>query len=158
MTFEKKNLISSIDNFLNEENLELYDINIVNFPTISKLEIFVYSETELGYKTYERLSYHIQRLLEGFGIKKGTYDLIVSSPGVERTLKTNRHFELSLNQLIKIKLYKSINGVYVHTGILTEVNNENIVISNEAKELNIDIENIKKTKLVYDKFKEKINN
>ena len=32
--------------------------------------VFVYSETEISYKTYERLSYHIQRLLEGFGIKK----------------------------------------------------------------------------------------
>ena len=158
MTFEKDNLISSIDNFLKEENLELYDINIANFPSISKIEIFVYSETEISYKTYERLSYHIQRLLEGFGIKKGTYDLIVSSPGVERPLKTNRHFELSLNEQIKIKLINSLNGVYVHTGILKEVNNENIVIINDTKELSIDIKNIKKTKIVYEKFKEKVNN
>ena len=44
MEADKDSLISSIDNFLNDENLELYDINIVNFPTLSKIEIFVYSE------------------------------------------------------------------------------------------------------------------
>ena len=39
MEADKDSLISSIDNFLNDENLELYDINIVNFPTLSKIEI-----------------------------------------------------------------------------------------------------------------------
>ena len=37
MEADKDSLISSIDNFLNDENLELYDINIVNFPTLSKI-------------------------------------------------------------------------------------------------------------------------
>ena len=65
MEADKDSLISSIDNFLNDENLELYDINIVNFPTLSKIEIFVYSENNNKYVNYERLSYQIQRLIEG---------------------------------------------------------------------------------------------
>ena len=63
MEADKDSLISSIDNFLNDENLELYDINIVNFPTLSKIEIFVYSENNNKYVNYERLSYQIQRLI-----------------------------------------------------------------------------------------------
>ena len=156
MEADKDSLISSIDNFLNDENLELYDINIVNFPTLSKIEIFVYSENNNKYVNYERLSYQIQRLIEEFGIDRGTYELIVSSPGVERLIKTNRHFQLSLNESIKIKLYESIKGEYIHNGILKEVNNEYIVLSKKDKDLKIDIKNIKKTKIVYDKFKEVI--
>ena len=87
-----------------EENLELYDINIVNFPNISKIEVYVYSTSSLDYKTIERLNFQIQRLLEEFNIQKGTYELIVSSPGVERLLKTSRHYEISQQELIKVKL------------------------------------------------------
>ncbi len=158
MIVEKDKLISSIENFLNDENLELYDINISNFPSISKIEIFVHSKNDIDLTTYERLSYLIQRQLEEFHIPKGTYDLIVSSPGIERKLKTIRHYELSLNEIIKIKLYQPINGEYLHVGKLLKVDNENIVIANDEKEFTIDIKNIKKTKIYYEKFKEKISN
>ncbi len=158
MTLEKNNIISSIENFLNAENLELYDINIVNFPSISKIEIFIFSEKEINSMKYERFSYQIQRLLDEIGIEKGTYELIVSSPGIERNLKTNRHFQLSINEHIKIKLLEPINDEYVHTGILKQATNEYIVITQDETDLIIDINNIKKTKIFYEKFKEKINN
>ena len=116
----------------------------------------MYSENNNKYVNYERLSYQIQRLIEEFGIERGTYELIVSSPGVERLIKTNRHFQLSLYESIKIKLYEPIKGEYIHNGILKEANNEYIVLSKKDKDLKIDIKNIKKTKIVYDKFKEVI--
>ncbi len=156
MNADKESLISSIDNFLKDENLELYDLNIVNFPSISKIEIFVYSQNENNYVNYERLSYQIQRLIEEFGIEKGTYELIVSSPGVERLIKTKRHFELSINEPIKIKVYEPLGGEYILTGILKKATDEYVVISKKDKDLKIYIKNIKKTKILYEKFKEVI--
>ena len=104
MELDQNNIISTINKYLFEENLELYDINIVNFPNISKIEVYVYSSSSLDYKTIERLNFQIQRLLEEINIQKGTYKLIVSSPGIERLLKTNRHYEISQQELIKVKL------------------------------------------------------
>ena len=156
MNADKESLISSIDNFLKDENLELYDLNIVNFPSLSKIEIFVYSQNEKNYVNYERLSYQIQRLIEEFGIEKGTYELIVSSPGIERLIKTKRHFELSINEPIKIKVYEPLGGEYIHTGILKKATDEYVVISKKDKDLKIYIKNIKKTKILYEKFKEVI--
>ena len=31
-----------IDSYLKVENMELYDLNILNFPNISKIEVFIY--------------------------------------------------------------------------------------------------------------------
>ena len=52
------------------------------------------------------------------GIEKGSYEMIVSSPGIERKLKTNRHFELALGELVKIKLFEPIEDEYVLEGYL----------------------------------------
>ena len=104
MEIDKNYIISTIQDYLLEENLELYDINIVNIPNISKIEVYVYSTLGVDYKLIERLNFQIQRLLEDINIEKGTYDLIVSSPGIERNIKTLRHYEISLNEYIKVKL------------------------------------------------------
>ena len=41
-----------IDSYLKDENLELYDLNIVNFPNISKIEVFIYSVEDIAVRTY----------------------------------------------------------------------------------------------------------
>ena len=156
MELDKNNIISTINKYLFEENLELYDINIVNFPNISKIEVYVYSSSSLDYKTIERLNFQIQRLLEEINIQKGTYELIVSSPGIERLLKTNRHYEISQQELIKVKLIEPINDEYVLYGTLNKVEGESIYLNIQDNEINIPINNIKKSRIVFDKFKEKV--
>ena len=156
MELDQNNITSTINKYLLEENLELYDINIVNFPNISKIEVFVYSSFSLDYKTIERLNFQIQRLLEEINIQKGTYELIVSSPGIERLLKTNRHYEISQQELIKVKLIEPINDEYVLYGTLNKVEGESIYLNIQDNEINIPINNIKKSRIVFDKFKEKV--
>ncbi len=156
MELDKNNVISAINDFLSEENLELYDINIVNFPNISKIDIYVYSSTNLDYKTIERLNYHIQHLLQEFNIEKGSYDLIISSPGIERSLKTIRHYEISINEYIKVKLNDPIDDEYVFYGTLSHVENDNIYLDVKEQIVEINFNNIKKSRIVYNKFKQKV--
>ena len=156
MELDKNNVISTINEFLLEENLELYDINIVNFPNISKIEIYVYSSTNLDYKTIERLNYQIQRLLDEFNIEKGSYDLIISSPGIERSLKTIRHYEISINEYIKVKLNDPIDDEYVFYGTLSNVENDNIYLDVKEQIVEINFNNIKKSRIEYNKFKQKV--
>ena len=82
--------------------------------------------------------------------------MIVSSPGIERLLKTNRHYEISQQELLKVKLIEPINDEYVLYGTLNKVDGENIYLNIENKEINIPINNIKKSRIVFDKFKEKV--
>ena len=158
MELDKNDIISLVSDYLIQEDLELYDINIVNFPSVSKIEVYVYSTTNLDYKTIERLNHQIQRLLEEINLEKGSYELIVSSPGLERLLKTIRHYEISLDENIKVKLIVPINNEYTFQGTLINIENENIQLLVENQLIKIDINNIKKARLDLIKFKEKIKN
>ena len=158
MELDKNDIISLVSDYLIQEDLELYDINIVNYPSVSKIEVYVYSTTNLDYKTIERLNHQIQRLLEEVNLEKGSYELIVSSPGLERLLKTIRHYEISLDENIKVKLIVPINNEYTFQGTLINIENENIQLLVENQLIKIDINNIKKARLDLIKFKEKIKN
>ncbi len=149
-------ILNAFDLYLSEENLELYDLNIVNYPDISRVEVFIVSENEIDIELTSRLNKQFQRLLENIGIEKGSYEMIVSSPGIERKLKTNRHFELALGQLVKIKLYEPIDQQYVLEGLVGSTSEKNVNLIINSVDVIINFSNIKSAKIEYKKFKEKV--
>tara|TARA_Y100001934_G_C12174581_1_gene688352 strand:- start:536 stop:1021 length:486 start_codon:yes stop_codon:yes gene_type:complete len=152
----EKEIFNAFDLYLSEENLELYDLNIVNYPDISRVEVFIVSENEIDIELTSRLNKQFQRLLENIGIEKGSYEMIVSSPGIERKLKTNRHFELALGQLVKIKLYEPIDQQYVLEGLVGSTSEKNVNLIINSVDVIINFSNIKSAKIEYKKFKEKV--
>jgi len=152
----KNDISLAISTYLETENLELYDLNIAGNESISKVEIYIFSEEDQELSTFERLNYQIQRLLEDIGLEKGSYELILSSPGVERSLKTKRHFELALNEEIKINLINPKNGEYTFIGNLVNINEKDVEILNDGLTYNFEYENIKKANIRFNKFRQKV--
>ena len=158
-----------IDSYLKDENLELYDLNIVNFPNISKIEVFIYSVEDVNIDITTRLNRQLNRLIEELGFEKGSFDMIVSSPGIERKLKTKRHFELSIDELVKIKLIEPIIEQHAHSqtehylleGYINSVGDNHITISSTSinpfeQKYKIEISNIKNAKIEFKQFKERV--
>ena len=152
----EEEILAAFDLYLTEENLELYDLNIANYPAISRVEVFIVSDYEIDVDLTSRLNKQLQRLLENMGIEKGSYEMIVSSPGIERKLKTNRHFELALGELVKIKLFESIKGNYVLEGYIGSVSKQEIKLIINSEDIVINFSNIKNAKIEFKQFKEKV--
>jgi len=152
----EEEILAAFDLYLTEENLELYDLNIANYPAISRVEVFIVSDYEIDVDLTSRLNKQLQRLLENMGIEKGSYEMIVSSPGIERKLKTNRHFELALGELVKIKLFEPIKGNYVLEGYLESVSEQEIKLIIDSEDIVINFSNIKNAKIEFKQFKEKV--
>ena len=152
----EKEIQQQIDSYLRDENLELYDLNIVNFPNISKIEVFIYSADNVNLDITTRLNKQLNRLVVDLGFENGSFDMIVSSPGIERKLKSFRHFQLSLGELIKVKLFNPINNIYTLEGELILVEEENIVLKTATSEIEINISNIKNAKIEFKQFKERV--
>ena len=152
----EEEILVAFDLYLTEENLELYDLNIANYPAISRVEVFIVSDYEIDVDLTSRLNKQLQRLLDNMGIEKGSYEMIVSSPGIERKLKTNRHFELALGQLVKIKLFEPIKGNYVLEGYISSVSEQEIKLIINSEDIVINFSNIKNAKIEFKQFKEKV--
>ena len=43
----EEEILAAFDLYLTEENLELYDLNIANYPAISRVEVFIVSNYEI---------------------------------------------------------------------------------------------------------------
>jgi ribosome maturation factor RimP len=149
-------IYQAFNSYLNQENLELYDLNLVFNPNLQKIEVYVYSNDEVDVSLTSRLNTQLQRILSDFDIEKGSYEMIVSSPGIERKLKSLRHFEMALEELVKIKLFKPLNNEYLLEGVISKVNANTIILSIDNEDLTVDFENIKNAKIEFKQFKEKV--
>lgn len=63
------------------------------------------------------------------------YTLNVSSPGLDRPLKTERDYKRNLNKKISVKLYKTLDGKKTHEGVLTGYDDESFVIKTKNGEI-----------------------
>jgi len=70
------------------------------------------------------------------------YNLEVSSPGVFRTLFTEEHLRRYLDNPVLVTLKSLINGKKKYEGILKELNEENLVLVVEGKDVEIPREKV----------------
>lgn len=92
--------------------------------TTDSLELIIYIDrTEgIGLDDCEKISRIIDPVIEAKDPIDGPYFLCVSSPGLDRPLKTYKDFERSIGKKIDIGLYKAIDMKKEFTGVLKSHN------------------------------------
>lgn len=84
------------------------------------LRIFIDKEGGVGIDDCEEFSRAFEEKLDECDPIKEEYTLEVSSPGLERKLKTKREFDYFLGRDVDVKLFSAQNGLKEFVGKLTD--------------------------------------
>ena len=128
---------------------ELYDVEYAKEGKNYFLRIFIDSEKGIDLNDCEKVNDAISDLLDKADYIKEQYFLEVSSSGIERTLRKDKHLNKYLNEEIQINLFKPIEKNKQIQGILKEFNEEQIILQIDEKEIQIPRKNISLIKTVY---------
>ena len=134
------------------ENLgyELYDVEYAKEGKNYFLRIFIDNEKGIDLNDCEKVNDSITDILDKENYIKEQYFLEISSPGIERVLRKDKHLEKNIGEEVTIKLFKKDeNGQQEYLGKLKDFNQEKIVIEQEEKDINIERKNISQIKTVY---------
>ena len=153
----KADICSTLDIFLEEEGHELYHAQIDYTDKLDKIIVFVHSKTELFASIIQNIHKEIQILLQELGHEIGTYELVVSTTGIEMPLYTKRHFEIAIGKTIVLELSQPLDSsnLYKAIGLLSVVNEFGIEIDLDNKLIAIDYLNIKSARTMYE-YKAKV--
>lgn len=142
-----------VENLIKKEiktlGYELYDVQYAKEGKDYFLRIFIDNEKGIDLQDCEKVSNKINPLLDEKGFIKEMYFLEVSSPGIERILRKEKHFEKAKGKQIEVKLFKPIEKKKEYIGILEKWNEENIELKIGETVLKIERKNISLMKLVY---------
>ncbi|MEW8973475.1 MAG: ribosome maturation factor RimP [Tissierellaceae bacterium] len=111
-----------------ELGYELVDVEYVKEHGDYYLRIYIYRDEGIGLDDCQKMSQIISERLDDKDPIPDAYYLEVSSPGLDRPLKTDRDLERNLNKNIEIKLYKAIDNKKLYEGELQGYNEKEIRI------------------------------
>ena len=101
---------SLIESKVQELGYILYDVEYVKEGKDYFLRIYIDNEKGITLDDCENVSNNITELLDQADYIKEQYFLEVSSPGVERVLKKDKHLQNNIGAKVQVKLFKQLNG------------------------------------------------
>lgn len=149
-----KEIIEEISaDFMEENGLELYHVEFVKEGRDWFLRVYIdklsaSAEEYISTDDCEKVSRFLSEELDRLDPIEQNYYLEVSSPGMDRQLLNERHYEKYTGRLVEVKLYKGTDGRKNFEGILLGLSEGNIVIRDEQnKEWMFPLEQVAKTSL-----------
>lgn len=126
-TYESKTeqLLSPI---AGQYGVEIYDVEYVKEGSDWYLRAYIDKPEGVNIADCENVSRALSDVLDAEDFIPDAYILEVSSPGLGRTLKKDRHLEKSLGEIVEIKTYKPIDGRKEFAGILCAYDADTVTI------------------------------
>ena len=114
---------------------ELVDVEFVKEGSNYYLRVFADKEGGINIDDCVTISRELEAKLDADDFIDDAYILEVSSPGLGRALKKDRHLAKSLGEEVEVRTYKPIEKQKEFTGILKGYDKDTITIETEEKEL-----------------------
>lgn len=134
--------------------LELLDVELTsdeNRKTI--LRVTIYSPNGVTLDDCVNVETIISPMLDEMDPIAGSYNLEISSPGLERVLKRDKEYEIFGGRLCRVNLYGPIDGKRVFEGLLVGLDysegESRVTILTESGQMSFPRQNISKVQLVY---------
>ena len=130
-----------------ELGLQLWDVRFVKEGTDWFLRIFIDKEGGIDLDDCETVTDLINDPLDELDPIAEAYFLEVSSPGVERHLKSMRHFEKAVGEKIRVKTFVKMENSKEWVGILKAVDENGITLESNGKTIEFPFEKIAKANI-----------
>ncbi len=114
------------------------------------LRVMVDREGGVDLEAISEASERISRRLDLEEVTWGPYTLEVSSPGVERPLRSPRDFARRVGDRVKVRTAQPVDGARTHTGVLTVAGEESITVATEAGEREIRLADVTSARTVFE--------
>ena len=145
----EKKVENLIESKIIDIGYELYDIEYVKEGKDYYLRIYIDNKDGITLDDCEKVSDSISDILDKEDLIKEQYFLEISSPGIERVLKKDKHLENNIGTNVQVKLFNNLNGKKIIEGVLTNFNKNEIEIKKNEEQIAIERKNIAQIKTIF---------
>ena len=137
---------------IDEEDCELIDVELTSEEGRRILRVYIDKPGGVLLGDCSRVSHAIEDVLEVEGAVPGRYDLEVSSPGLNRPLRSREHFEKAIGKTVKVEVADMLEGRRRFKGLLKAVVGDeakaNLTITIDAQDFIVPLSLVQKASLV----------
>lgn len=130
--------------------VEIYDVEYVKEGSDWYLRAYIDKPEGVTIDDCENVSRALSAKMDDNDFIGDAYILEVSSPGLGRTLKKEKHFLKSIGMEVEVKTYKPIEKEKQFVGILTSYKDDTITIKTDKKEMSFNKSEVASVRLTFD--------
>ena len=129
---------------------ELWEIEYAPRAGGGLLRLYIDSPDGISVDDCEKVSRAVSAVLDEADPIPNEYTLEVSSPGLDRVLRTQAHFARFAGERVKVEMIAQINGRKRFQGRLQKVGESEITLETDGGEVSLPIEDIHRARLIPD--------
>lgn len=130
-------LYEAINPIVENLGLTLWDIRYEKEGANKYLRVYIDKpDSIIDISDCERVTEPVSKLLDELDPIAESYIFEVSSTGLGRTLRTQRHLQACVGKEIRLGLYKAVDGSKEYEGILESVGDDDFTVDGKTFKLN----------------------
>jgi len=140
-------LIELLDPIVVGLGYELWELEYATRPGGGLLRLYIDSPDGISVDDCARVSRAVSEALDAADPITHEYTLEVSSPGLDRVLRTRRHFVQFTGERVRLEMSQAINGRKRFAGRLTDVGKDEITLDVDGATVSLPIAGIHKARV-----------
>jgi ribosome maturation factor RimP len=142
----KEDIINLVEPVLNEENFELVELKLSQYKRNNRLQFYVDSDNGVTIDDCVRLTKLIEPHLEKSNLFSYRYIIEISSPGLDRPLKTAADFKRRIGE--EIRVFFNNDELPPLEGKLTYADDERIEILKDDNKETVELKTVRLGKII----------
>ena len=127
---------------------ELWGVEQTGTGRHKRVCIYIDAPTGVSIDDCKTANQQLNVLLAVEDASAGTYDLEVSSPGLDRLLFKRSHFERNIGECVDIRLHLPVNGTRRYQGMLQACSEDSISLELDEELMVIPLTQVRRVRIV----------
>lgn len=138
---KKHSLINQIEEVVLKNQMELVEVKIQSKKN-PVIEITIYKPEGISLDDCTSITKEVESKIDLDSYFDSSYNLVVSSPGLDRKLTTYDDYRRTLGKMVEVRLYSRMDGFKELVGTLSDYSKEAVSIKIENEIKIIEIKNV----------------
>lgn len=145
----REKLITLLEPTLEAMGYELVELEARSNPKNGLVRLYIDKPGGIGLEDCEQVSHQVSGVLDVEDPVPGEYNLEVSSPGLDRPLRTERHFADAIGAKVKLELNAPLpDRRWRFTGRLASAGNGQVTVEVDGEPVTLEIAALKRARIV----------
>lgn len=132
LTKKEQSLLAALEEQAAEQDIEIVTIEIVGAKKAPTIRVYIDTPSGVSFDELASSQVWINEVMDKIDPFPGAYTLEVTSPGIDRPLRTLEHFKRFVGEKVVISTNAPVEGRSKWTGILAGTEGETILLDIEG--------------------------
>ena len=144
LTRKEQQLLDALEPFAAANGIELVTLEIVGAKKSPTIRVYIDTEHGVSFDELSGAQAWINDVMDEIDPFPGAYMLEVSSPGIDRPLRTAEHFERFAGETVVVKTKSPVEGRSSFTGVLLGFEDGKVLVECDGARCVLPLELVKR--------------